>query len=207
METNNLSRIITAIFKKLRKIILPRSYICRKESRNWRFLRGRLWSGKHNVSIGRGCVVTSSAQIDEGTTLESHVRIVGSVSIGKNVYINCFTMISGEVTIGDGVLISQFVSVWARAHRFMNKDLPIWDQHGRHGISDNGYDIRPIRIESGAWIGPQVTIFRGVTIGEGAVVGAGSVVTHDVPAFAVCWGVPAKVVKYREHVSASSCDL
>ncbi|MDO8597376.1 MAG: hypothetical protein Q7R45_12230, partial [Sulfuricaulis sp.] len=39
---------------------------------------------------------------------------------------------------------------------------------------------------------------EGLTIGEGAVVGAGSVVAHDVPAFAVAVGNPARVVHYRE---------
>lgn len=189
------------------RFFLPGSHVCRKESVARQKLRGWLRSGKRNVCIGRGCVVSASAQIGEGTTIEDYARITGSVRMGQNVYVNCFTMISGEVEIGDGVLISQFVTIWARAHRFMDRDLPIWDLHGEHGVADNGYDTQPIRIGAGAWIGPQATIFRGVSIGEGAVIGAGSVVTHDVPAYAVCWGVPAQVVKYRQstrHLDAST---
>ena len=34
-----------------------------------------------------------------------------------------------------------------------------------------------------------------MTIGEGAVIAANSVVTHDVPAFAVVAGVPARIIK------------
>jgi carbonic anhydrase/acetyltransferase-like protein (isoleucine patch superfamily) len=37
----------------------------------------------------------------------------------------------------------------------------------------------------------------GVEIGHGAVIGAGSVVTKSVPDFAVSYGVPARVCKYR----------
>ena len=177
------------------RVFLPGAHVACKESVLRRKARGWLRSGKRNVCIGRGCVVASTARIGEGTTIEDYARVTGPVRMGKNVYVNCFTMISGEVEIGDGVLISQFVTIWARAHRFMNRNLPIWDQHGGE---DNGYDTQPIRIGAGAWIGPQATVFRGVTIGEGAVVGAGAVVTHDVPAFAVCWGAPARVVKYRQ---------
>jgi len=44
----------------------------------------------------------------------------------------------------------------------------------------------------------NATICPGVTIGEGAVIGAGAVVTKDIPAFAVAYGNPAHVVKYRK---------
>ena len=46
-----------------------------------------------------------------------------------------------------------------------------------------------------------------VTIGDGAVVGAGSVVTHDLPAYTVCFGVPCEVAKEREpfyHINETS---
>ena len=35
----------------------------------------------------------------------------------------------------------------------------------------------------------------GVRIGKGAIIAANSVVTHEVPAYAVVAGVPAKVIK------------
>jgi acetyltransferase-like isoleucine patch superfamily enzyme len=40
-------------------------------------------------------------------------------------------------------------------------------------------------------------VLPGVRIGAGAQVGAGAVVRHDVPAGAVCAGVPARVLRYR----------
>lgn len=173
-------------------------FVAKKERRLMRRLRGAILSGKPRVLVGRGCVI-SGAEIAEGTTIEDYVRIVGAprVLIGRDAYINCFTMISGEITIGDNVLISQFVNIWGRAHRFMARDRLIWDQHGEHGVSDQGYDHAPVVVERGVWIGPHVTVSRGVTIGEGAVIGANSVVTKSVPPFAVCYGVPARVVKFR----------
>lgn len=53
----------------------------------------------------------------------------------------------------------------------------------------------PIRIGNKAWVGMNAIILKGVSIGEGAVVGAGAVVTHDVPAWTVVAGNPARVVK------------
>jgi UDP-2-acetamido-3-amino-2,3-dideoxy-glucuronate N-acetyltransferase len=46
----------------------------------------------------------------------------------------------------------------------------------------------------GATLGANATIICGVTLGEYAFVGAGSVVTHDVPAFGLMVGVPARRV-------------
>ena len=41
----------------------------------------------------------------------------------------------------------------------------------------------------------KVIILPGVSIGEGAIVGAGAVVTHNIPAYSVAVGNPARVVK------------
>jgi probable biosynthetic protein (TIGR04098 family) len=54
-----------------------------------------------------------------------------------------------------------------------------------------------ILIGSDVWIAANATIASGVTIGDGAVVGVGSVVIHDVPAYAVVFGNPARVVSRR----------
>jgi acetyltransferase-like isoleucine patch superfamily enzyme len=43
-------------------------------------------------------------------------------------------------------------------------------------------------------IGANATILGGIKIGEYALIGAGSVVTKDIPAFALVYGNPAKVM-------------
>lgn len=163
-----------------------------------RKIRGWLHSGINTVSVGKGCVI-SNVQFSPGCTINDYTRLIGNphIKIGKDVYINCFTMISGEIYIGDNTLISQYVNIWGRAHRFSCKDLLIWDQFGVHGQDDQGYDVKLVTIGKGAWLGPFVTVFRGVTIGDGAVIGANSVVTKDIPPYAIAWGAPAIVQKYR----------
>lgn len=52
-------------------------------------------------------------------------------------------------------------------------------------------------IGNDVWIGGGCLILEGVTIGDGAVIGAGAVVTKDVPPYAICVGVPAKVLRRR----------
>ena len=47
------------------------------------------------------------------------------------------------------------------------------------------------------WIAANCIIRQGVTIGDGAVVGAGSFVNKDVPPYAIVFGSPAKLHKYR----------
>jgi virginiamycin A acetyltransferase len=56
----------------------------------------------------------------------------------------------------------------------------------------------PLVIGNDVWIADRVTILSGCrTIGNGAVLAAGAVVTHDVPAYAVVAGVPARVLRMR----------
>ncbi len=59
-------------------------------------------------------------------------------------------------------------------------------------------------IANDVWIGANAIILHGVTIGEGAVIAAGAVVTHDIPAWAIAGGVPARIIKYRKNVSSAN---
>jgi bifunctional UDP-N-acetylglucosamine pyrophosphorylase / glucosamine-1-phosphate N-acetyltransferase len=59
----------------------------------------------------------------------------------------------------------------------------------------DGQRKNPTVIEDGAFIGSGAMIVAPVHIGAGAKIGAGSVVTHDVPAKTLVYGVPAQVKK------------
>ena len=53
----------------------------------------------------------------------------------------------------------------------------------------------PVKLCKGSQIGMGAIIMPGVTIGEGAIIGAGAVVTHNIPAWTIAVGSPAKVIK------------
>lgn len=59
---------------------------------------------------------------------------------------------------------------------------------------NTGGRAKPIVIGSHAWLGAGSMILKGVNIGENAIVGAGSVVATNVPANAVVFGNPARVI-------------
>lgn len=52
----------------------------------------------------------------------------------------------------------------------------------------------PVIIEDDVWIGPNVTILKGVRVGAGAFIEPGSLVTRPVPAKARVMGNPARVI-------------
>ena len=64
---------------------------------------------------------------------------------------------------------------------------------------NTGYQMfdKPTVIGNDVWIGDNAVLMQGIVIGDGAVIGAASVVTHDVPAYAIVAGVPARVMRYR----------
>lgn len=76
---------------------------------------------------------------------------------------------------------------------------------GKHDLTKFGRELREthptdgcdIVIGEGVWLASGVIVCGPCRIGDHAVVGAGAVVTHDIPAYAVADGQPARVVRYR----------
>jgi sugar O-acyltransferase (sialic acid O-acetyltransferase NeuD family) len=56
-----------------------------------------------------------------------------------------------------------------------------------------------VRVGHDTAVGLGANIVHGVTIGDDTVVGAGALVLDDVPSSVVAYGVPAKVVRSRQH--------
>lgn len=115
------------------------------------------------------------------------------ISIGKNVVLRPGTMLfadaiqHGRIQIDDNVLLGSCVHMYVTDHNYTNPNVPIYYQ----GDLPTG----SIHIESGCWIGANVTILKGVTIGKNSVVASGAVVAKNVEPYTVVGGVPAKLIK------------
>lgn len=53
---------------------------------------------------------------------------------------------------------------------------------------------KPVMIENDVWVGPHVTILKGVRIGEGSWIEAGALVTRDIPPRSRVMGNPAQII-------------
>lgn len=114
------------------------------------------------------------------------------IEIGDDVTITEFCQISciDYIKIGNGVLLGRNVFISDNNHGMGNcgdKNMPPVERT----LTSKG----PVIIGDNVWIGRNVTIMSGVTVGEGAVIGANAVVTHDIPAYSVAVGCPAKIIK------------
>jgi acetyltransferase-like isoleucine patch superfamily enzyme len=155
--------------------------------------------------IGDGCMVGSCAVIYRGAKIGSGVLIADLASVREQVNIGKNTIIGRGATIENKVSIGMSCKIQSNVHIvpfseigdsvFLSPGVVTSNDRyaGRTKKRFSGY--KGVTIKTGARLGVAVVTLPGVTIHEDALVGAGSVVTKDVPARKIAFGVPAKVVK------------
>jgi len=150
------------------------------------------------VRIHPTAIVDASAVIGDGTQIWLHCQIRDGVRIGEQCILGKNIYVDSDVQIGSRVKIQNNVSLYVgvtiedgvflgphRVPRAINPDGSL------KGLAD--WHVDRTRVETGAAIGANSTIVCGVTIGAWAMVGSGSVVIHDVPAYALVYGNPARI--------------
>ncbi|MGI6152733.1 MAG: acyltransferase [Christensenellaceae bacterium] len=139
--------------------------------------------------------VADNAKIGKGTKIWINVQVREDAEIGENCIISKDAYIDHAVKIGNDVKIQNGVSVY---HGVTLEDEVFV---GPHAVFTNDlnpraqnpdWEVTPTLIKKGAALGANCTVVCGNTVGEYAMVGAGSVVTHDVPAYTLALGNPAR---------------
>lgn len=154
---------------------LPRSYSSLKIGQT----QLRRYCGKHML---KSC--------GKNVNIEKNAYFSSKVSLGDYSGIGVNAKIYGQCKIGNYVMMGEDCTIITRNHRYNRNDIPMMFQ----GFEEE----KPVEIGDDVWLGDRVIVLPGVHIGEGSVIGAGSIVTHDIPAYSVAAGVPARVIGKRE---------
>lgn len=110
-------------------------------------------------------------------------------SVGKYSFIGAYTDIS-YANIGNYTCIANGVVIGGMEH-------PYWDLSISPKLSSEYVYGKKTYIGNDVWIASGCIIKQGVKIGDGAVIGANSFVNRDIPPYAIAFGTPAKIYKFR----------
>jgi len=145
-------------------------------------VRRTVFAGR-NVVNGRSRVTDSN--VGRFTYFGPECRVLGAA-------IGSFCSIGPRVSIGLGRHPSR--GWFSTAPCFFSA----YNQATRTFVDSSRFEeIKPITIGNDVWIGANAIVSDGIRISDGAIIGAGAVITKDVPPYAVCLGLPAKIVRYR----------
>jgi acetyltransferase-like isoleucine patch superfamily enzyme len=158
--------------------------------------------------LGDGVVIEDGVLVFHPERVELHDRVyVGHQTILKAYYLEqsvlrvgagtwigqqCFFHSAGGIDIGADVGIGPAVKILTSTH-----GAPVGENPRDRPIMDGPLLFGRVALEDGCDIGVGAILLPGVTVGRGAQVGAGAVVTHDVPAYAIVAGVPARILGQR----------
>ncbi len=153
-------------------------------------------------------IIDEECQIGAGTRIWHFSHIMARCTIGEHCNIGQNVVISPEVVIGNRVKIQNNVSVFTGVicedDVFLGPSCVFTNVINPRSHVPRKELYRTTHIKKGASIGANATILCGHTIGQYAMIGAGSVVIHDVPAYVLVVGNPARQIGW---VSEYGCRL
>lgn len=185
-----MSRILKSISNRLYTAFLCRRFAYWGQGSHMGCKAMRLMGLKY-ISVGRCTYIAPGVQLTawdshNGNSYTPSIIIGSHCAIRENAHITAIS----SITIGDNLLTGTNVLITDNSHGKSTHDHMAMAPTARPLYSKG-----PVVIGNNVWLGNNVCVMPGVTIGDGAIIGANSVVTHDVPAYAVACGIPAKVIK------------
>ena len=171
-------KIVSKIKKKYREFIFYKKTGSKACLLGDITLNNKNISAKDIVTIYPGACFSGNGKITIGS----------KCFIGKDTILYSHSQTQGGIVIGNNVCIAGQCYIIDTDHGVNRSNL----------IQNNENLINEIVIEDDVWIGAGAKILRGTHIHRGAVIGAQSVVKGDIPEYAICVGVPARVIKFRE---------
>ena len=154
-------------------------------------------------TIHPSAIVDDGAQLGDGCRVWHWVHISGGARIGAGCSFGQGVFVGNDVLIGNQVKIQNHVSVYDAVTLeddvFCGPSMVFTNVFNPRSAVVRKAEYRRTLIKRGATLGANCSIVCGSTVGEHAFVGAGAVVSHDVPAFALVLGVPARRVGWMSR--------
>lgn len=136
-----------------------------------------------NTTIWQYCVVLKDAVIGANCNINAHCFIENDVILGNNITLKCGVYLWDGIRVEDDVFIGPNTT-------FVNNKRPRNKQH---------VQTPDTIIGKGASLGAASVIGGGISIGVYAMIGMGAVVTKDVPAHALVYGNPARIMGWVDE--------
>jgi sugar O-acyltransferase (sialic acid O-acetyltransferase NeuD family) len=111
----------------------------------------------------------TTCEVGPGSVVLAHVDLTTDVTVGRHVVVMPQVVLTHDVRVDDFATVASGVRIGGTCH-----------------------------VGQGAYLGSGACLREGIAVGEWALVGMGSVVTRDVPARRVWYGVPARDVSRAE---------
>lgn len=142
-------------------------------------------------------VIDPGAEIGKGTKIWHFSHVMGDSQIGENCNLGQNVFIASGVKIGNNVKIQNNVSVYTGViledDVFLGPSMVFTNVINPRSHVNRRDQYQQTLVKHGVTIGANATIVCGITLGAYSFIGAGAVVTSDVPAYGLVYGVPGQL--------------
>lgn len=140
--------------------------------------------------------VSPTARLGAGTKVWGFARVADGAVIGANSQLGRNVYVDRNVKLGDRVKVQNNVSIYTGVEIgdgvFLGPSCVFTNVVFPRAFIERKQEFAPTVLERGVTVGANATIVCGVTLRQFCFIGAAATVTHDVDAFALMVGTPAK---------------